>query len=81
MARELSVLQAAMSSVVESVLGHSPNVTFQVEVVGKLVAKFQGWRSCVQGLSGLTRGFVTCSLDHHLIGPDGPTVWMWPLDS
>jgi hypothetical protein len=41
MARELSVLQAAVSSVMESVLGHSPNVTFRVEVLGKLGAEFQ----------------------------------------
>jgi hypothetical protein len=41
MAGELAALRAAVSSIVESVLGHSPDETFQVEVVGELVAKFQ----------------------------------------
>jgi hypothetical protein len=41
MAGELATLQAAVSSAVELVLGHSPDETFRVEVVGELVAKFQ----------------------------------------
>jgi hypothetical protein len=40
MVRELAVLQVTVSSVVESALGHSPNDTFHVEVVGELVTKF-----------------------------------------
>jgi hypothetical protein len=39
MARELVVLRAVMSSAVESVLGRSPDETFRVKVVGKLVAE------------------------------------------
>jgi hypothetical protein len=41
MAGEFSALRVAVSFVVESVLGRSPNNTFHVEVVGELVAKFQ----------------------------------------
>jgi hypothetical protein len=51
MAEELAMLWAAVSSVVESVLGCSPNDTFHVEVVGDLVAKFQKleeWRSWLE---------------------------------
>jgi hypothetical protein len=40
MARELVVLRAAVSSVVELALGCSLDETFRVEVVGELVAKF-----------------------------------------
>jgi hypothetical protein len=40
MARELAMLRAAVSSATEFVLGHSPNKTFQVEVVGELVVEF-----------------------------------------
>jgi hypothetical protein len=42
MVREPTVLWATVPSTVESVLGHSPNETFRMEVVGELVAKF--WR-------------------------------------
>jgi hypothetical protein len=41
MARELFTRQAAVSSAAESALGHSPKETFNVEVVGELVAEFQ----------------------------------------
>jgi hypothetical protein len=41
MTRELSMLHVVVSSVAESVLGHSPDETFRVEDVGELVAKFQ----------------------------------------
>jgi hypothetical protein len=41
MVGDLAALQAAVSSAVELVLGHSPDETFRVEVVGELVAKFQ----------------------------------------
>jgi hypothetical protein len=41
MVGELAMLWAAVSSVVEVTLGHSPNETFRVEVLGELVAKFQ----------------------------------------
>jgi hypothetical protein len=40
MARELTVLREAVSSTAELALGHSPNETFRVEVVGELVAEF-----------------------------------------
>jgi hypothetical protein len=40
MVGELALLQAAVSSTVESALEHSPNDTFHVEVVGELVVKF-----------------------------------------
>jgi hypothetical protein len=39
--RELAMLQAAVSSVVELVLGHSPDETLQVEDMDELVAEFQ----------------------------------------
>jgi hypothetical protein len=35
------MLQVTVSSAVESALGHSPNETFHMEVVGELVMKFQ----------------------------------------
>jgi hypothetical protein len=38
--RELDVLQTAVSSTVELVLGRSPNETFRVEDTDELVAKF-----------------------------------------
>jgi hypothetical protein len=41
MAIELTALWPAVSSSIELVLGHSPNDTFHVEVVGKLVGEFQ----------------------------------------
>jgi hypothetical protein len=41
MARELIVLWVVASSTVELVLGHSPDETFRLEVVGELVAEFQ----------------------------------------
>jgi hypothetical protein len=41
MARELTMLRAVVSSAVESVLGHSLDKIFHVEVVGELVAEFQ----------------------------------------
>jgi hypothetical protein len=41
MARELAVLQAMVTSTTESVLGCLPDKTFQVEVVGELVAEFR----------------------------------------
>jgi hypothetical protein len=40
MARELVVLQVAVSSTVELVLGHMPDETFWVEVVDELVVEF-----------------------------------------
>jgi hypothetical protein len=51
MAEELVVLQVAVSSVVESALGHSPNEILHVEVVGEFVAgfrKLEDWRSRLQ---------------------------------
>jgi hypothetical protein len=51
MAIELTALWPAVSSSIESVLGHSPNDTFRVEVVGKLVGEFQKleeWRSWLE---------------------------------
>jgi hypothetical protein len=41
MAGELAMLWAAVSPVVQSVLGWSPDETFQVEVMGELLAKFR----------------------------------------
>jgi hypothetical protein len=40
MVRELALLQAVVSSAMESALGRSPNDTFHMEVVGELVVKF-----------------------------------------
>jgi hypothetical protein len=48
MARKLIVLRVVASSTVELALGHSPDETFRLEVVGELVAEFQKleeWRS------------------------------------
>jgi hypothetical protein len=48
MVREFAALQAVLSSAAKSALGHSPNDTFHMEVVGELVTKFQKleeWRS------------------------------------
>jgi hypothetical protein len=39
---ELAMLLVVVSSTMQSTLRYSPDETFQVEVVGKLVAKF--WR-------------------------------------
>jgi hypothetical protein len=39
-ARELAAFRAVVSYAVESVLGRSPNDTFHMEVVGKLVVEF-----------------------------------------
>jgi hypothetical protein len=41
MAGELAALRAAVSSATKSVLGHSPSVTFHMEVVDELTAEFQ----------------------------------------
>jgi hypothetical protein len=41
MVRELSTLQSTVTSIVEFVLGRSPDETIQVEVVDELVAKFR----------------------------------------
>jgi hypothetical protein len=41
MAEEFAALRAAVSYVVESVLGRSPSDTFHVEVVGELATEFQ----------------------------------------
>jgi hypothetical protein len=41
MAGELATLWMVVSSIVESVLGRSPDETFPVEVVGELVTEFQ----------------------------------------
>jgi hypothetical protein len=38
---ELAVLQVVVSSIAKLVLGHSPDESFQVEVMDELVAKFQ----------------------------------------
>jgi hypothetical protein len=38
---ELAVLRVVVSSIAKLVLGHSPDETFQVEVMDELVAKFQ----------------------------------------
>jgi hypothetical protein len=40
MSGEVVVLWEAVSSTMESVLGHSPSDTFRVEVVGELAAEF-----------------------------------------
>jgi hypothetical protein len=40
MVRELTMLRAAVSLAVESVLGCTPGDTFRMEVVGELAAKF-----------------------------------------
>jgi hypothetical protein len=41
MGGELAALRATVSSTVELALGHSPNETICMEVVGELVARFQ----------------------------------------
>jgi hypothetical protein len=51
-ARELATLQVAVSSVVELVLGCSPNETSWVEVTNELVANFQRWEELCSGLEG-----------------------------
>jgi hypothetical protein len=40
LARELTELLAVVSSITESVLGHSPTDTFRMEVLGELAGKF-----------------------------------------
>jgi hypothetical protein len=65
MAGELATLRGGGgSSVTESVLGHSPNNTFYMEVVSKQVAKFyklEEWRSWLQR--------PTTRICHLLLGP------------
>jgi hypothetical protein len=64
MAEELAPLWAVVSSTMESVLVHSPNETFWVEVVDELVAKF---RKIEERQSHLERpGTRVCDL---LLGP------------
>jgi hypothetical protein len=41
MLEELTALQAAMTTIVESVLGHSPSDTFRTELVSRLATEFQ----------------------------------------
>jgi hypothetical protein len=41
MAGELATIQVAVSSIMKSALGRSPNEIFCMEVVGELVAEFQ----------------------------------------
>jgi hypothetical protein len=41
MVGELAALQVAMTSIVELVLGCSPDETFRVEIVDEMVAQFQ----------------------------------------
>jgi hypothetical protein len=55
------VLQTVVSSVVEWVLECSPGEASQVEVMGKLAAKFQGLEETCSWLEGLARRSVACS--------------------
>jgi hypothetical protein len=41
MVRELAALHTVVSSTMEFVLRHSPNKTFQMEIVDKLIAEFR----------------------------------------
>jgi hypothetical protein len=40
MAKELTVLQAVVSTAMESVIGRSPSDTFRVEIVGEMATEF-----------------------------------------
>jgi hypothetical protein len=41
----------------------------------------KGWRSGAHGLSGVTQGSATCSLDRHPVRPNWPFIWMRLSDS
>jgi hypothetical protein len=52
MVAELTTLQAAISSTAELVLGHSPNETFQMEVINELVVEFRRLEELCSRLEG-----------------------------
>jgi hypothetical protein len=64
MIRELATLWAAVSSVMELVLGQLPNESSRVEVMNELVAKFQRQEELCSWLEG--PGMRICDL---LLGP------------
>jgi hypothetical protein len=78
---ELTVFQAAVSSIMESVLGRSPVNTALAVVVGELVAEFQKFEDRRSRLELPSQGSATCYLGHYLAGPGWPTILMRPLDS
>jgi hypothetical protein len=76
MAWDLTTLRAVVSFVVESVLGHSPDETFQVEVVGELVTEFYRLEELCSRLE--RSGVRICDL---LLGlPLGQARWAGRLD-
>jgi hypothetical protein len=78
---ELTAFQAAVSSIMESVLGRSPGNTALAVVVGELVAEFQKFEDRRSRLELPSQGSATCYLGHYLAGPGWPTILMRPLDS
>jgi hypothetical protein len=70
------VLQVAVTFAMESVLGHSPDETFQVEVMSELVVELQRLEELCSHLELPMQCSVTCSLDRCMVRPDGRTVWM-----
>jgi hypothetical protein len=71
MARELTTFRAVVSSVVESLLGHSPSNTARAEVVGNLVAEFQKVEGCRSKLEQPTTRI--CDL---LLRPPSGQAWL-----
>jgi hypothetical protein len=74
MAKELAMLQAAVSSTAESVVGHSPYDAFCIEVVDELAQNSKRLRISARGLSGLPLGYVTSSFSHCPAEPDWPII-------
>jgi hypothetical protein len=70
MVGELAAVRAAVSSTTESVLGHSPNDTFHMEVVGELVAEFEKLEERCSRLERPTARICDLLLGHHPIGSD-----------
>jgi hypothetical protein len=71
MVGKLAVLQATVSSTMELALGHSPDETFRVEVVGELVAEFQKLEEQCSWLE--RRGTSICDL---LLGSPPGQAWL-----
>jgi hypothetical protein len=61
-------------------LGAHPATPFAWRLWASWLQNSKKWRNNSHGLSGLSRGSMSCSLGHHLIGPDWPMVWTRPLD-
>jgi hypothetical protein len=76
MVGELAALRVSLSSTAESVLGCLPDEIFHIEVMGELGSKFQRLEEWFLWLQRVATKIWTCSLGHHPVGPDWPTVWM-----